>query len=99
MLASKKGTAFLVWHPSLSYFARDYGLLQISVGQEGKEASVQQLQSKIDEAKAHNAEVFFYQKEFDSRQAEVVNEQIGAEMVIINPLNYQPIRLCVHLRL
>ena len=89
MLAPKKGTAFLVWHPSLSYFARDYGLLQISVGQEGKEASVQQLQSKIDEAKAHNAGVFFYQKEFDSRQAEVVNEQIGAEMVIINPLNYQ----------
>jgi zinc transport system substrate-binding protein len=33
--------------------------------------------------------VFFYQKEFDSRQAEVVNEQIGAEMVIINPLNYR----------
>ena len=89
MLAPKKGTAFLVWHPSLSYFARDYGLLQISVGQEGKEASVQQLQSKIDEAKAHNAGVFFYQKEFDSRQAEVVNEQIGAEMVVINPLNYQ----------
>lgn len=89
MLAEKKGTAFLVWHPSLSYFARDYGLLQISVGQEGKEASVQQLQTKIDEAKAHNANVFFYQKEFDNRQAEVINEQIGAEMVTIDPLNYQ----------
>ena len=89
MLAPKKGTAFLVWHPSLSYFARDYGLSQISVGQEGKETSVQQLQAKIDEAKAHSANVFFYQKEFDNRQAEVVNGQIGAEMVIINPLNYQ----------
>lgn len=88
-LSDKKGTAFLVWHPSLSYFARDYGLIQICVGQEGKETSVQQLQAKIDEAKTHNANVFFYQKEFDNRQAEVVNEQIGAEMVTINPLNYQ----------
>lgn len=88
-LAAKNGMAFLVWHPSLSYFAKDYDLLQISVGSEGKESSVQQLQSKIEEAKKHNAKVFFFQQEFDSRQASVVNEQIGAEMVTINPLDYQ----------
>lgn len=88
-LAAKKGVAFLVWHPSLSYFAKDYGLMQISIGSEGKESSVQQLQSKIEEAKKHNAKIFFFQQEFDSRQASVVNEQIGAEMVTINPLDYQ----------
>ncbi len=83
-----KGSSFAVWHPSLSYFARDYGLNQISIEYEGKEAPIQHLQSKIDAAKKDNVKVFFFQKEFDGRQAEVVNEQIGAKMVTINPMNY-----------
>lgn len=83
-----KGSSFAVWHPSLSYFARDYGLNQISIEYEGKEAPIQHIQSKIDAAKKNNIKVFFFQKEFDGRQAEVVNEQIGAKMVTINPMNY-----------
>ncbi|MCM1519141.1 MAG: zinc ABC transporter substrate-binding protein [Pseudoflavonifractor sp.] len=89
MLAPCRGRAFVVWHPSLSYFARDYGLEQISIGYESKESSVRSLQSRIDEAVADSAKVFFFQKEFDTRQARVVNEQIGAEMVTINPLDYK----------
>lgn len=87
-LAPHKGEAFMVWHPSLSYFARDYGLDQITVGQIGKELSAQQLQAQIDNARNHNAKVFFFQKEFDSQQASVLNEQIGATMITINPLSY-----------
>ncbi len=87
-LAPHKGEAFLVWHPSLSYFARDYGLEQITVGQIGKELSAKQLQEQIDDARRHNAKVFFFQKEFDSQQASVLNEQIGATMITINPLSY-----------
>ncbi len=89
LLQDKQGTAFVVWHPSLSYFARDYGLEQISVGQEGKESSVQQMQARLDEAREHNARVFFFQKDFDSRQASVVCEQTGVELTSINPLNYE----------
>lgn len=87
-LAPHKGESFLVWHPSLSYFARDYGLEQITMGQIGKELSAQQLQEKIENARNHNAKVFFFQKEFDSQQASVLNEQIDATMITINPLNY-----------
>ncbi len=87
-LASHKGEAFLVWHPSLSYFARDYGLEQITIGQIGKELSAQQLQEQIDNARNHKASVFFFQQEFDSKQASVVNDQIGATMITINPLSY-----------
>lgn len=97
MLSPKQGHAFLVWHPSLSYFARDYNLQQISIGQEGKETSVQQLQSKIDQANTLNTPVFFFQKDFDTRQAEVVNRQINAEMVTINPLNYQWEQEIIHI--
>lgn len=83
-----KGASFLVWHPSLSYLARDYGLKQISVGQEGKETTIQALQSKIDEANSSGARVFFFQKDYDARQAEVVCNQTGVQLVDINPLNY-----------
>lgn len=79
---------FLVWHPSLSYFARDYGLTQISMEYNGKEAPVAHLKHEIDEARASGAKVFFYQKEFDTRQITTINEQIGARMVTINPMDY-----------
>lgn len=81
--------AFLVWHPSLSYFARDYGLKQISMEYEGKEAPVAHLKREIDEAKQSRARVFFFQNEFDSRQVETVNGQIGARLVTINPMSYE----------
>ena len=80
---------FLVWHPSLSYFARDYALHQISMEYNGKEAPVAHLKAEIDEARKSGAHIFVYQKEFDSRQIATVNEQIGATMVTINPMNYQ----------
>ncbi len=86
-LGPLKGNAFLVWHPSLSYFARDYGLRQIAVGQEGKEASVVGTQRQIDEARNHGAKVFFSQREYDSSQASTVNAQVGAKIIAINPMN------------
>lgn len=88
MLEPLRGQAFLVWHPSLSYFARDYGLEQISLDTENKESSILRLQNGIDHARSLNARVFFFQKDMDSRQAQAVNQQIGAEIVNINPLSY-----------
>lgn len=87
-LEPHKGESFIVWHPSLSYFARDYGLNQISLSPEGKEASVTMMQSAIEHAREAGAKVLFFQKEIDSRQAEVANGQIDAELVTINPLSY-----------
>ena len=88
VLEPKRGSAFLVWHPSLSYFAHDYGLRQISIEYEGKEVPVNMLKEKIDAAKASKARVLFIQQEFDSRQAEALNDEIGAKMIRINPMNY-----------
>ncbi len=88
-LAQMHGKAFLVWHPSLSYFARDYGLEQIVVGgHEHKEMSVAELRAVIDHAREHGAEVFFSQKDLDSRHVSAVNEEIGARLVSIHPLSY-----------
>lgn len=79
--------AFIVWHPSLSYFAKDYNLRQISVEYEGKEAPVGQMRRVIDQAKDSRAKVFFYQQEMDSRQIHTINKEIGATMVTINPMS------------
>lgn len=83
-----KGSAFAVWHPSLSYFARDYGLRQIAIESEGKEMTPEVLKKGIDLAKAQKVKVLFSQKEFDGRQVQAVNQQLGAKLVEINPMNY-----------
>lgn len=88
MLRPARGSSFLVWHPSLSYFARDYGLHQISLSPEGKEASVNMIKKSINRANQEDARLFFYQKDVDSRQALSINEQLGAELVEIQPLSY-----------
>ena len=81
--------AFAVWHPSLSYFARDYGMEQIAVGAESKEVSPRRLKEIIDQAREDSVHVFFFQREYDSRQARSINEAIGSRLVTIDPLSYE----------
>lgn len=83
-----KGGAFVVWHPSLSYFARDYGLEQISLEYDGKEVPVKYLEKKVAYAVSRKPSVFFFQKGMDTNQAQTVNTQIGTRLVEINPLGY-----------
>ena len=83
-----RGASFVVWHPSLSYFARDYGLHQIALSPEGKEMSVEDISRAVERARRDSARVMFFQKDADSRQAQTVNAQIGARVVEINPLDY-----------
>ncbi len=88
-LAAKQGSAFLVWHPSLSYFAQDYGLKQVSLEYEGKEIPIDKLKQNIDAARESKATVLFVQQEFDSRQAETIGNELGVKMIKINPMGYE----------
>lgn len=86
--ADKVGSkSFIVWHPSLSYFAKEYGYNQISIGNDHKEQSISRLIENISEATRQNAHVFFYQKDFDQSQALTANEKIDARFVEINTMN------------
>lgn len=87
-LANAPHRTFAVWHPSLSYFAKEYGLEQLSLGAEGKELSAKELAAAIDHACADSVTVFFFQPGIDSRQAEVLSEGIGSRLVPVNPLDY-----------
>ncbi|MDE6692987.1 MAG: zinc ABC transporter substrate-binding protein [Muribaculaceae bacterium] len=80
--------AFAIWHPSLSYFARDYGLHQIAVGQENREVSASRIKEIISEARADSVKVFFAQQAYDTRQASTISEEMGAGLVTVDPLAY-----------
>lgn len=80
--------SFMIYHPALSYFARDYGLHQISIEEGGKEPSPAHLKDLIDLCKAEDVKVIFVQPEFDKRNAETIAQQTGTRVVPINPLSY-----------
>ena len=80
--------AFMIYHPALSYFARDYGLHQIPIEAGGKEPSPAHLKALIDTCSSENVHVIFVQPEFDRRNAELIAQQTGTRVVDINPLSY-----------
>ena len=80
--------AFMIYHPALSYFARDYGLHQIPIEAGGKEPSPAHLKALIDTCNSENVHVIFVQPEFDRRNAELIAQQTGTRVVDINPLSY-----------
>lgn len=80
--------AFMIYHPALSYFARDYGLRQIPIEAGGKEPSPAWLKTLVDECRRERVRIIFVQPEFDRRNAELIAQQTGAQVVEVNPLAY-----------
>ncbi|WP_321519595.1 metal ABC transporter solute-binding protein, Zn/Mn family [uncultured Bacteroides sp.] len=80
--------SFMIYHPALSYFARDYGLHQICIEEEGKEPSPAHLKELIQTCKKEGVRVIFVQQEFDKNNAELIAKETGTKIVSINPLSY-----------
>lgn len=76
--------SFIVWHPSLSYFARDYGLKQLAIGAENKETTVRMMQERLRDAGKSGIKSFFIQSGIDSRQAENVARELQLKPVAVN---------------
>ena len=87
-LLQKADRTFLIYHPALSYFARDYGLKQVSIEEEGKEPSPAQLKTLIETCRKENIHVIFVQQEFDVRNAQLIADELGVTIIPINPLSY-----------
>ncbi len=87
-LLANADSTFLIYHPALSYFARDYGLHQISIEEGGKEPSPATLKTLIDTCRREGAQVIFVQQEFDQRNAQLIADELGIEIVPINPLSH-----------
>ncbi len=78
---------FIVYHPALTYYARDYGLRQVAIEADGKEPSARQLTAIIRQAREDGVRRIFYQNQFPASTVEVIARDIDAEYVAIDPLN------------
>jgi zinc transport system substrate-binding protein len=85
-LASFKGAAFYVFHPSFGYFAREYQLEQEAVEIAGKSPSPRQLSALITRARAEGVRIIFVQPQFDVKSAATVAQAIDGVVEPLDPL-------------
>ena len=78
------GKIFAMRHPSLSYFARDYGLSQLSLQASGKEASPLQLRKQMEEMKDSDTKTFIMEKEHASPGDKEIAKQLGLKTVDVS---------------
>lgn len=85
---SSKRKSFIVFHPALGYFARDYDLDQHTIEYEGKTPSPAQMKRIIDLIRTEGIKTIFIQSQFETAKAEAIARETGSEIVPIDPLAY-----------
>lgn len=79
---------FWVYHPAWGYFAAEYGLEQVALEEEGKEAGTARLVELLETARREEVRTFFVQQGFSDKSARLIAEEIGARLVVLDPLAY-----------
>jgi len=92
-----KNHSFMIFHPALSYFSRDYHLEQIPIEFDGKEPSPSRLKEMIDLSREKQIDKVLIQKQFNTDNAKMVAKEIGAEVVVINPLDSNWVEAIKHI--
>jgi len=87
LFAGEQHSSFIIFHPNLGYLARDYGLEEISLEFEGKELTPSRLRDLIDHARKDRLKTIFVQREYDTKNAKAIADEIGARIKIIDPLS------------
>lgn len=77
---------FIVYHPALTYYARDYGLRQVAIETDGKEPSARQLSGIIRQARKDGVRTILYQSQFPASAVEIIARDIDARSVEFDPL-------------
>jgi len=83
--ASQKKT-FIVHHPAWTYFASDYGLVQVPLMENEQEPGPRYLAEVIELAKEENITAIFVEPEYNPRAAEVMAEEMNAQIIFLDPL-------------
>ena len=78
--------AFVVYHPALTYFARAYGIEQITVESDGKEPSAKHLATIIEQAKQMGVKCVLYQTQYPRSVVDVVAKDMGVNCIEFDPL-------------
>jgi len=77
---------FVIYHPILTYFARDYKLEQLAIEEEGREPSAAQIKSLIERAKKEHIKYCLIQAEFANRNTTTFIQESHTKPFKINPL-------------
>ena len=77
---------FVIYHPILTYFARDYQLEQLAIEEEGREPSAAQLKSLIERARKEKIKYCLIQAEFANRNTTTFINESHTKPMDINPL-------------
>ena len=77
---------FVIYHPILTYFARDYQLEQLAIEEEGREPSASQLKSLIERARKEKIKFCLIQAEFANRNITTFIKESHTKPMNINPL-------------
>lgn len=85
ILDSAGTVSFMIYHPSLGYFARDYNLNQIAIEQEGKEPSPAYMKELIDLARLKKISTIFISSQFNKQSALTIAGQLDAKVEEFNP--------------
>jgi zinc transport system substrate-binding protein len=76
----------MIYHPALTYYARDYGLEQFSLEIEGKSPSPAHMKHMIDLSRENHISKVLIQNQFDQKNAEVLARETGSEIIQFDPL-------------
>lgn len=87
LFEKSKNKKFIIYHPSLAYFAARYHLVQIPVEIEGKEPKTKDLQRLVSVAKKENIKTIFVQKGFSQNAAKSLAKELKASVVELNHLS------------
>jgi zinc transport system substrate-binding protein len=86
-LANLENRKFMIYHPALSYYAREFGLEQIPLEIEGKAPTPGHFKEITDLAIRNKISIIFIQKQFDRENAVVLARETGAEIIQFDPLD------------
>ncbi|MBP3558290.1 MAG: zinc ABC transporter substrate-binding protein [Thermoguttaceae bacterium] len=81
-----KGRTFVVFHPAYGYFANEFHLTQRAIEAQGKAPRPRELAELSQTARADGLRATIVQPEFDRAAAQVVANEIGAELIVHSPL-------------
>lgn len=80
--------SFMIFHPSLTYLARDFNLQQIAIEERGNSPSAKKMKEIIDLARSKDINMIFYQSQFDSGNAAAIAKEIGGTAIPFDPMAY-----------
>jgi zinc transport system substrate-binding protein len=85
-LDGHRGERFFVFHPGWGYFADAFGLQQVAVEEGHKSPGSRRLGELVAMAREAGVRAIFVQPQFDSRAAEILAGEIGAKVIVLDPL-------------